>query len=117
VRNGSFFCHGDDTWAAVATLRGLSRREIQIIECVINHGSDEGEISEAIGISRHTVHTHLERLYRKLGVRSRSQLLTKLFLDYLEQLRSRGVVASLPCDDESHVRGAAANPSCVRPTS
>jgi hypothetical protein len=38
----------------------------------------------ALGIPRHTVHTYLDRLYRKLGVNSRAQLISVLFAAYVE---------------------------------
>jgi AraC-like DNA-binding protein len=42
----------------------------------------EDQIARELGISAHTVHTHFERVYRKLGVRSRCQLIVSLFRAY-----------------------------------
>jgi DNA-binding CsgD family transcriptional regulator len=60
--------------ARVAPVLGLSPRETQVLTCVLA-GLTEAGIAQALGISTHTVHTHLERLYRKLGIHSRTQLL------------------------------------------
>lgn len=68
---------------------GLSRRESEILRYILE---DEPEvaIAELLNISQHTVHTHLERLYRKLGVNSRCQTTTRVFAEYvrLEHQRS-----------------------------
>lgn len=56
----------------VATLR-LSPRETEIIQAIFDD-QREASIAAALGISVHTVHSHIERLYRKLGVRSRCSL-------------------------------------------
>jgi DNA-binding NarL/FixJ family response regulator len=46
-------------------------------------GFDQEEISRELNISPHTVHTHLDRLYRKLRVKSRCELVVLVFLAYL----------------------------------
>jgi DNA-binding NarL/FixJ family response regulator len=40
-------------------------------------------IASRLRMSRNTVHTHLERLYRKVSVTSRSQLIVRLFHTYM----------------------------------
>jgi DNA-binding NarL/FixJ family response regulator len=64
---------------AASTVRfpGLSSREQEIAGCLVAHLSDK-EISTRLGISEATVHVHLTRLYRKLGVHSRRQAVAKL---------------------------------------
>lgn len=37
-------------------------------------GARNDEIAETVGLSRRTVEWHLSRIYRKLGVRSRTEL-------------------------------------------
>ena len=37
-------------------------------------GASEKEVAALIGRSRHTVHSYVKRIYRTLGIRSRSQL-------------------------------------------
>jgi Bacterial regulatory proteins, luxR family len=50
---------------------------------------------EGLGISSHTVHTHLERLYHKLAVGSRAALISRIFVEYLSLRaeRRRGSLA------------------------
>ena len=45
----------------------------------------EVEIAQELKISAHTVHTYLGRLYRKLNVSSRAQLIVRVFAEYLAQ--------------------------------
>jgi len=49
----------------------LSPRKRRVLELVA-HGASNKEIAQELGVSEGTVRTHLERLYRKLGVRSRT---------------------------------------------
>lgn len=65
-------------WAAIARSLSLSPREFEIVKYVFDGRSEEG-IAFGLRISRHTVHSYLNRLYRKLGVKSRSQLLVRVF--------------------------------------
>ncbi|MCX7622504.1 MAG: helix-turn-helix transcriptional regulator, partial [Thermomicrobium sp.] len=50
----------------------LSARERRILE-LLARGASNKEIAQELGIREGTVRTHLERLYRKLGVRSRTE--------------------------------------------
>ncbi|WP_323053842.1 helix-turn-helix transcriptional regulator [Thermomicrobium sp. 4228-Ro] len=50
----------------------LSPRERRVLELVAR-GASNKEIAQELGVSEATVRTHLERLYRKLGVRSRTE--------------------------------------------
>jgi DNA-binding CsgD family transcriptional regulator len=51
---------------------------------------DEQGLATSLGISRHTIHTHLERLYRKLRVNSRSQLIAAVFVAYVTHAYDNG---------------------------
>jgi DNA-binding CsgD family transcriptional regulator len=50
---------------------GLSPREIEIA-AEVAQGRSNKEIARALGISTHTVSTHLRRAFRKLGVATRT---------------------------------------------
>jgi DNA-binding NarL/FixJ family response regulator len=50
----------------------LSRREIEILQKVA-YGSTTKEVADVLGISPHTVKTHLERIFEKLGANDRAQ--------------------------------------------
>ncbi len=69
-------------WVLVADRLNLSPRELQIVEYTFD-GAKELAIADKLGISSHTVHTHVERLYRKLGVSSRVDLTAKIAFEVL----------------------------------
>jgi DNA-binding NarL/FixJ family response regulator len=50
----------------------LSRRELQILQ-MIAYGATTKEVAHQLGISPHTVKTHLERIFEKLGANDRAQ--------------------------------------------
>lgn len=64
----------EQAWAQVAGSLGLSGRELEIVRGVFR-GDAEPAIAAALGITSRTVHTHFERLYRKLGVTDRTRLI------------------------------------------
>jgi len=55
---------------------GLSRREEELLICLF-HGMSDKEIATSLGIGTATVHTHMHRLFEKLGVRSRREIVAK----------------------------------------
>ncbi len=69
-------------WRSLGAALGFSNRELQIVRCLFD-GMREPEVGRKLGISPHTVHTHLVRMYRKLGVSDRCQLLLRVFGNYL----------------------------------
>jgi DNA-binding CsgD family transcriptional regulator len=73
------------SWAAIGSSLRCSRRELEILTSLIEDRLDtEDAIGRALGISPHTVHTHLERLYRKVGVGSRAHLIVRVFAEYVQ---------------------------------
>ncbi len=50
----------------------LSKREIEILQMVA-YGGTTKEVAHDLGISPHTVKTHLERIFEKLGANDRAQ--------------------------------------------
>jgi len=50
----------------------LSRRESQVLQ-KIAYGATTKEVAHDLGISAHTVKTHLERIFEKLGANDRAQ--------------------------------------------
>jgi DNA-binding NarL/FixJ family response regulator len=59
----------------------LTKREEQVV-CMVVEGMSNKEISSNLGVSVHTVKNHLFRIYEKLGISSRTELI-------LYALRSR----------------------------
>ena len=57
-----------------AGVSALSPRQQQVLTLVCR-GLNEADTARALGISVHTVHNHIQSLYRALGVNSRGQLL------------------------------------------
>lgn len=52
--------------------RGLTRRETEVLRSLAQ-GNSNREIGDALGIEEVTIKLHLRRVYRKLGVSSRTQ--------------------------------------------
>lgn len=69
-------------WTSIGLALRLSPRELQIVQSVFDD-LKEAAIADKLGISAHTVHTHLERLYRKLSVRGRTMMSVRIFAEYL----------------------------------
>lgn len=76
----------NEAWDVIAKSLQISSRELQIIQEVFDDRK-EFAIAHDLNISVHTVHTHLERIYRKLGVSSRLQLVIRIFSEYLSLFR------------------------------
>jgi len=55
-------------------LNQLSKREFEVVQCVVQ-GMTNGEIAHRMGLSRHTIKNYLFRIFDKLGVSSRVELL------------------------------------------
>ncbi|HIS25354.1 MAG TPA: hypothetical protein IAA57_00360 [Candidatus Pullilachnospira intestinigallinarum] len=55
---------------------GLTPRETQILQLLLTFSSNE-EITDALGISTHTLQKHMQNIFRKTGVSSRWELLKK----------------------------------------
>jgi DNA-binding CsgD family transcriptional regulator len=81
LHDANSFINATD-WARISDSLKLSSRESQIAFLVLADIS-ENTIADRLAISKHTVHSHIERLYRKLAIRSRSQLVGKLFEAYV----------------------------------
>jgi DNA-binding NarL/FixJ family response regulator len=75
----------DDAWQTIANSLRISNRELEIVQGIFDDRK-EFAIADELKISVHTVHTHLERLYRKLGVSSRVALVLYILSEYLSLL-------------------------------
>jgi len=80
--------------ATVNVSLGLSPRQLQIVYGILRD-DDETTMARRLGISRNTVHVHVERLYRRLAVRSRCQLAVRILLTYITLVNHTGVGANL----------------------
>ena len=68
-------------WRSLAAALGLSPRECGIVRAVFD-GASEKDTARDLGLSPHTVHTYLWRVYRKLHVQSREELLVRVFAEF-----------------------------------
>jgi len=75
----------EESAAASASTGKLSKRQTQLI-AMLDKGMSNREIANELDISEHTVKVHLWRLFRRLGVKSRTQA--------LHHARSHGLLSS-----------------------
>ena len=71
-------------WLSLGRSLRLSDRELEIVQCIFDDDT-EAAMARRLGISAHTIHTHLERLYRKLGVASRCAAVVCVFVEHFNQ--------------------------------
>lgn len=81
VSEGQAVLRQDDWQSLKASLR-LSCRELQITRAIFDD-KKELAIASDLHISPHTVNTYLQRLYGKLGVNSRAQLIVRIVAEHL----------------------------------
>lgn len=80
-------------WLRIHTALRLSVRESEIARGVLVGGSEQ-EIAASLSISAHTVHSYLDRIYRKVGARSRCGLVTRLFATFVQIHRLNGTATA-----------------------
>jgi DNA-binding CsgD family transcriptional regulator len=68
-------------WLTLAAY-GLSPREEEVVELVVR-GYTNRRISQTLFISEHTVQRHLSNIFEKVGVRTRKNLLKRLYFENL----------------------------------
>ena len=56
--------------------RGFSKRMIETLQLLLA-GDSEKEVANKLGLSQHTVHIHVKKLYKRLDVSSRAELMAK----------------------------------------
>ena len=72
----------DEAWAEIAGSLRLSGQELRIVRGVFDDLT-ESAIADGMNVSPHTVHTHSERLYRKLGGTDRIKLVLRVMERYV----------------------------------
>jgi DNA-binding CsgD family transcriptional regulator len=66
----------------------LTQREQQVLG-FLARGMSTGEMTQHLGISPHTVRDHLKALFGKVGVRSRAELVARIFAEhYFDRLEA-----------------------------
>lgn len=77
----------DPQWLAIVDALRLSGRETDLLRLAIRDDSVVA-MAASLGITQNTVHTHRQRLFRKLGVASFSQALVVLFKCHVQLERA-----------------------------
>lgn len=88
---------------------GLTPRESQVAE-IASTGHTTSEIALQLGIATKTVEHHLEAVYRKLGIKSRRELMRKRFSEDLQLAAANPVVNRDPGDRDLSAPDAEARP-------
>lgn len=82
----------EHAWHEVGRMLRLSGRELQIVRGMF-HDKIQFAIAAELGISPHTVHTHVERVYHKLGAANRAQLLVRVMTAFVALAASAKIPA------------------------
>jgi len=93
----------DSAWLDLGSVLRLSPRELQIVRGVFEDRKEE-TIAFDLGISPHTVNTYFQRLYSKLGVSSRPQLILRVMAEYLAGVFSNSSLSLAHLTDELPTR-------------
>ena len=80
-------------WSEIARSLDLSARELETVQGVFDNLKEDA-IASNIGVSEHTIHTHLHRLFSKLRVTTRTQMVVRIMQELLLLTLSEG--GSLP---------------------
>lgn len=75
LRGASIFT--DHAWHEIARTLCITNRELQIIQAVFDN-QHEADIAKRFKISPHTVHMHMNRLFKKLTVTSRTEMVLRI---------------------------------------
>lgn len=67
----------DIAWLEIARTLTITKRELQIVQGVFDN-QHEADIAGRLKISPHTVHMHLNRIFKKLTVTSRTELVLRI---------------------------------------
>jgi DNA-binding CsgD family transcriptional regulator len=67
-----------DRWARLAASLSLPPQQLRIVELILRNQSDK-EIAAALNLKAPTVRSYLNRIFERVGVRSRMELVLMLF--------------------------------------
>lgn len=72
-------------WGLIASALALTNRELEISQHLCD-GARDVDIGATLGVSAHTVHSHLQRMYAKTSTRNRAEFIVRLFTTHLRSL-------------------------------
>lgn len=78
----------DRQWLSIEEELNLSDRQFEVTQYIFDGYSLE-LIGDELEISSNTVHAHVKKIYQKLSIHSRAELITILFLTHLHCHRHR----------------------------
>ena len=90
-------------WGQIARSLRLSGQELQVVRGIFDDLT-EAAIADHLNVSPHTVHTHCERLYRKLGVTGRVKLALRVVDEYIVLTLTPGTLLPPLCANFSASR-------------
>ena len=86
----------EKAWQEIAHSLKLSGQELQVVRGIFDDHT-EGAIADSLKISPHTIHTHCERLYRKVGVTGRVRLVLRVVAEYIALPLAPGTILPPVC--------------------
>jgi DNA-binding CsgD family transcriptional regulator len=86
----------DLAWHEIGRTLGITKRELQIVQSVFDN-QHEADIAKRFKISPHTVHMHLNRLFKKLTVTSRTELVLRIMQEMVTLTLSETAVLPPIC--------------------
>ena len=86
----------NDVWLRLRESLALSDRELQIVQGIFEDQKQES-IAYHLGISPHSVNTYIQRIYSKLSIGSRPQLIVRVVSEYLGLVASDAQLAAANC--------------------
>jgi ATP/maltotriose-dependent transcriptional regulator MalT len=104
----------DQAWLEIARTLRLTKREVQIVQGVFDNLPKTG-IARRLQISDHTVHTHLNRLFTKLAVTTRTELVLRIMEQMLNLTRSETGVLPPVCRLHHAIGCSLVNPPAAPP--
>ena len=79
----------DNEWQSMVNAMGLSKRQGEIAYEILS-GKTDKEIAATLSIGVPTIRTHMSRLFEKLGVDDRNELMYSIFSRFFDGCRETG---------------------------
>jgi DNA-binding CsgD family transcriptional regulator len=90
----------EQAWHEISRSLKLSGREQQILRGVLDDDTERA-IALNLSISPRTVHAHMERLHRKLGVRTRGHMIQRVMWEFVALSGSKNNVLPPICPNRA----------------
>ena len=93
----------DAAWERVGEPLKLSAREVEITRGVFDNLT-ESALATSLHISEHTIHAHMNHIFRKLGITTRVQLVVRVMAEMLALTRAEETCLPPICANRAHGR-------------